>query len=107
LFVFVLFLSSPGRKDVNDEGKDTKFDWKRFWSYLRPHILKLLASICAALAVAFFNIKIPNMLGELVNTLSKFIGSGEAVQQAETSFVRSMSGPAFKLFSLYAAQVSI
>lgn len=52
-----------------------KFDWRKFWSYLRPHLVKLLGAILAALAVAYFNIQIPNMLGVVVNTLSKYARS--------------------------------
>jgi ATP-binding cassette subfamily B (MDR/TAP) protein 8 len=62
------------------DGKDTlKFDWWKFWSYLRPHILKLIGAILAALAVAYFNIQIPNFLGTLVNALARYAGadSGE------------------------------
>lgn len=52
-----------------------KFDWRMFWSYLRPHLVKLIGAILAALAVAYFNIQIPNMLGVVVNTLSKYARS--------------------------------
>lgn len=51
-----------------------KFDWKRFWKYLRNHLWKLLGSIAAALAVAYLNINIPSLLGQLVNALSKYAG---------------------------------
>jgi hypothetical protein len=54
---------------------DTKFDWKRLWKYLRNHIWKLLGAIAAALAVAYFNINIPSLLGQLVNALSKYSGT--------------------------------
>lgn len=53
-------------------GDGTKFDWMKFWSYLRPHLVKLIGAVMAALAVAYFNIQIPNMLGVVVNTLSKY-----------------------------------
>ena len=51
-----------------------KFDWWKFWGYLKPHFLKLIGAILAALAVAYFNIQIPNFLGILVNTLSRYAG---------------------------------
>lgn len=54
---------------------DGKFDWKRFWSYLRRHIWKLLGAVAAALAVAYLNINIPSLLGQLVNSLSKYAGT--------------------------------
>lgn len=52
-----------------------KFDWKRFWKYLKNHIWKLLGAIAAALAVAYLNINIPSLLGQLVNALSKYSGT--------------------------------
>lgn len=55
--------------------KDVKFDWRRFWRYLKNHIWKLLGAIAAALAVAYLNINIPSLLGQLVNALSKYAGS--------------------------------
>lgn len=54
--------------------KDVKFDWKRLWKYMRCHIGKLLGAIAAALIVAYLNINIPSLLGELINTLSKYVG---------------------------------
>lgn len=53
---------------------ETKFDWKRFWKYLKNHFWKLLGAIAAALAVAYLNINIPSLLGQLVNALSKYAG---------------------------------
>jgi len=54
--------------------KEIKFEWTLFWSYLSKHIIKLLGAICAALFVAYLNITIPSLLGELINTLSKYAG---------------------------------
>lgn len=54
---------------------NAKFDWKRFWMYLKRHLLKLLGAVAAALAVAYLNINIPSLLGELINALSKYAGS--------------------------------
>lgn len=33
----------------DDSNKDTKFDWKLFWSYLRPHILYFFAAIVVSI----------------------------------------------------------
>lgn len=54
--------------------QDLKLDWKRFWKYLRNHLWKLMGAIAAALAVAYLNINIPSLLGQLVNALSKYAG---------------------------------
>lgn len=61
--------------DIRLATAEVKFDWRRFWSYLKGHIWKLLGAIAAALAVAYFNINIPSLLGQLVNALSKYSGS--------------------------------
>lgn len=50
-------------------GDKSSFDWKKFWSYLKQHIVKLVGAVGAALAVAYLNISIPNLLGELVNKI--------------------------------------
>lgn len=63
---------------------DLKFDWSRLWKYLKSHLFKLLGAVIAALAVAYLNINIPSLLGELVNALSKFSGPGS--QESTSSF---------------------
>lgn len=72
---------------------DGKFDWKRFWSYLRRHIWKLLGAVAAALAVAYLNINIPSLLGQLVNSLSKYAGteSGTAKDFFQVNFGQAYS----------------
>lgn len=66
-----------GHKTPGTEGGGTvRFDWGKFWSYLRPHLVKLVGAVLAALAVAYFNIQIPNLLGVVVNTLSKYARAG-------------------------------
>lgn len=100
------------------------FDWKRFWHYLKPHLLKFLAAIGvsitlykyryffsepeshflkAALAVAYFNIKIPELLGIFVNSLSRYaLGTGEPFDT--TVFLQDMKRPAMNLFGMYIMQ---
>lgn len=80
---------------------DIKFDWKLLWSYLKNHFWKLLAAIAAALAVAYLNISIPSLLGQLVNTLSKY--SGEFNGSAK-DFLQDVKEPATKLLLSYFAQ---
>jgi hypothetical protein len=62
---------------------EVKFDWKRFWKYLKGHLWKLIGAIAAALAVAYLNINIPQLLGQLVNALSKYAGSSEVAGTAK------------------------
>lgn len=54
--------------------QEAKFDWKLLWKYLSKHLYKLLGAIAAALAVAYFNIYIPSLLGDLINSLTKYVG---------------------------------
>lgn len=82
---------------------DTKFDWRKFWEYLKPYIWELLGAIFAALAVAFINIKIPNLLGDLVNTLAKYANTFVKDPLSNT-FLRDVKTPAANLLGLYVLQ---
>lgn len=84
---------------------DGHFDWQRFWTYLRPHLVKLIGAICAALAVAYLNIQIPQLLGAFINTLSQYARNigGEASADAST-FLSTMREPAARLFGIYVLQ---
>lgn len=42
--------------------EDGKFDWWRFWTYLRPHIIKFLGAICVSYLIKFRSISIPIIL---------------------------------------------
>lgn len=59
----------------------------------------------AALAVAYFNIKIPELLGIFVNALSRYarIG-GDFADFDATTFLLEMKGPALNLFGMYVLQ---
>ncbi|XP_059608462.1 mitochondrial potassium channel ATP-binding subunit [Phlebotomus argentipes] len=82
-----------------------QFDWRRLWSYLRPHFLKLLGAVISAIVVAYLNIKIPIFLGVFVNTLSKYAGIGGAtVKTTLGEFLADIRRPGFHLFSLYGLQ---
>ena len=64
----------------------------------------------AAVVVAFANIQIPLMLGEIVNVVSGFCDN-EAVaanlQESAREFYQQIMGPATRLFQLYLVQVRI
>lgn len=84
---------------VRDYDKELKFDWKRFWFYLLPHIWYLIAAIIGALAVAALNIQIPHLMSGLVNVLAKF-GSTKDSEM----FFKEMKTPGFTLLGMYLAQ---
>lgn len=58
----------------------------------------------AALAVAYFNIKIPELLGIFVNALSRFARVGDFEEFDAGEFLSEMKGPAMNLFGMYLLQ---
>lgn len=59
----------------------------------------------AALAVAYFNIKIPELLGIFVNALSRYARIGADFMDFDaTTFLMEMKGPALNLFGMYVLQ---
>lgn len=83
-----------GYKALNDD--HLKFDWKKFWEYLRPHIWYLIAAIAGALVVALLNIQIPQIMGGVINVIAKFHKSEQ--------FMEEIKYPALKLSAMYIAQ---
>lgn len=57
----------------------------------------------AALVVAFINIRIPNLLGDLVNTLARYANT-YVMDPIHNSFAKDVSKPASNLLSLYLLQ---
>ncbi|GAB5568933.1 mitochondrial potassium channel ATP-binding subunit isoform X1 [Prionailurus iriomotensis] len=51
---------------------DSRFNWKLFWQFLRPHLLVLAAAIVLALGAALVNVQIPLLLGQLVEIVAKY-----------------------------------
>lgn len=60
--------------------------------------------IQAALAVAYFNIKIPELLGIFVNALTRYARIGDLEEFDATQFLMDMKAPAANLFSMYVLQ---
>ncbi|XP_050408183.1 mitochondrial potassium channel ATP-binding subunit [Patella vulgata] len=81
-----------------DDTPDPDFDWQEFLHMLWPEIWYLLASVASALAVALVNVKIPIMLGEIVNVISQF------TSQTAELFMEQIKGPALRLVVLYSVQ---
>lgn len=55
------------------------------------------------MAVAFFNIKIPELLGIFVNTLSRYAKIDDEVNSSN-GFMQDLKWPAFNLFGMYVLQ---
>ena len=90
-------------KESSDRGSQAVFQWRQFFSYLWPHIWYLLVAVACALVVAALNIQIPQMLGNIVNVVSRRI-STEEQQENAMSFLEEIKAPAFKMIKLYVAQ---
>lgn len=101
-FIFVFFLLGYQSNVIKSDS--IAFHWHFFWQYLRPHLLKFLGAISAALAVAYFNIKIPDLLGIFVNALAAFARIGHLDDFDATQFFMSMKTPTMNLFGLYILQ---
>nr|XP_049700797.1 mitochondrial potassium channel ATP-binding subunit isoform X1 [Helicoverpa armigera]XP_049700798.1 mitochondrial potassium channel ATP-binding subunit isoform X2 [Helicoverpa armigera]WRX06104.1 ABCB9 [Helicoverpa armigera] len=84
------------RPNVDED--TAKFDWEKFVSYLQPHKWLLVAAVASALVVAFLNVYIPAILGEVVNVLANQRHNPTA------DFLDDIRTPALKLIGLYMGQ---
>ncbi|KAJ8272983.1 hypothetical protein GJAV_G00095830 [Gymnothorax javanicus] len=75
-----------------------EFKWALLWEFVRPQILALLGAIVLAFGAAFLNIRIPLMLGELVNVVARYM------REHAGNYIREVQGPALKLLGLYGLQ---
>lgn len=87
--------------DIRIVKEPIKFDWARFWYYLKGHLWKLFGAVLAALAVAYLNINIPNLLGQLVNALASFTGNEF---KSTDSFFEACKKPVSGLLCSYLGQ---
>ncbi|XP_028934144.1 mitochondrial potassium channel ATP-binding subunit isoform X1 [Ornithorhynchus anatinus] len=78
--------------------KDPRFDWALFWHFVRPHLLALVAAIVLALGAALLNVKIPLLLGRLVEVVARHVGDSPG------SFLAEGRGPGLQLLVLYGLQ---
>lgn len=59
--------------------KEASFNWSMLWELMKPDILWFIfASICA-FGVAIVNIKIPILLGDLINSITSLLGNDPGV----------------------------
>lgn len=84
--------------DDTENTTEIDFDWKQFGELLWLDIVSLSIAIFCALATALVNIRIPLVVGELVNVLSKFAKDNTG------SFFEEISKPAMKLIGAYITQ---
>lgn len=77
---------------------DVDFEWKQFFQILWPDIYSLALAIVCALATAVVNIKLPLMVGEVVNVVSQF------TKDSGKDFIEEIKKPAMRLIVTYLIQ---
>ncbi|NXR11548.1 ABCB8 protein, partial [Semnornis frantzii] len=75
------------------------FDWPRFWTFLRPQLLALSAAVLLALGAALLNVRIPVLLGQLVNVVAR------CARGQVSGYLREVQQPALRLLAVYCLQV--
>ncbi|NWQ68605.1 ABCB8 protein, partial [Neopipo cinnamomea] len=74
------------------------FDWQLFWTFLRPQLLALSAAVVLALGAALLNVRIPVLLGQLVNVVA------QCARGHVPTYLREVRRPALRLLTLYCLQ---
>ncbi|NWV72375.1 ABCB8 protein, partial [Malurus elegans] len=74
------------------------FDWPLFWTFLRPQLLALSAAIVLALGAALLNVRIPVLLGQLVNVVAR------CARGHVPTYLREVRRPALHLLTVYCLQ---
>ncbi|NXT37236.1 ABCB8 protein, partial [Pelecanoides urinatrix] len=74
------------------------FDWPAFWTFLRPQLLALSAAVVLALGAALLNVRIPVLLGQLVNVVAR------CARSRVTGYLQEARRPALRLLAVYCLQ---
>ncbi|NXQ53217.1 ABCB8 protein, partial [Anthoscopus minutus] len=74
------------------------FDWPLFWTFLRPQLLALSAAVVLALGAALLNVRIPVLLGQLVNVVA------QCARGHVATYLREVRRPALHLLAVYCLQ---
>ncbi|NXY91668.1 ABCB8 protein, partial [Alcedo cyanopectus] len=74
------------------------FDWPAFWTFLRPQLLALSAAVVLALGAALLNVRIPVLLGQLVNVVAR------CARGHLTGYLQEARRPALRLLTIYCLQ---
>ncbi|NXR18790.1 ABCB8 protein, partial [Cinclus mexicanus] len=74
------------------------FDWPLFWTFLRPQLLALSAAVVLALGAALLNVRIPVLLGQLVNVVAR------CARGHVPTYLREVRRPALRLLAIYCLQ---
>ncbi|NXQ04876.1 ABCB8 protein, partial [Vidua macroura] len=74
------------------------FDWPLFWTFLRPQLLALSAAVVLALGAALLNVRIPVLLGQLVDVVAR------CARGHVSTYLREVRRPALRLLAVYCLQ---
>ena len=78
--------------------REPRFNWRLLWEFLEPDVILLVVATLTAFAVAIVNIKIPILLGGLVNSIT------ELVKSNQKDIFNELYPPCKKLVSYYIMQ---
>ncbi|XP_069715208.1 mitochondrial potassium channel ATP-binding subunit [Phaenicophaeus curvirostris] len=94
------FLGTPARCEeaAPPPRPDPPFDWGAFWALLRPQLLALSAAVVLALGAALLNVRIPVLLGQLVDVVA------QCARGPLTGYLRAVRRPALRLLATYCLQ---
>ncbi|XP_045025526.1 mitochondrial potassium channel ATP-binding subunit [Daphnia magna] len=88
----------------DEQSKQPKFDWNRFWELLRPHWWYLIIAVSSAFVVAILNIEIPRLLGDMINVVSNHLNNDS--ESAAGNYWQELKVPAMRLGIMYVAQAA-
>ncbi|XP_046446364.1 mitochondrial potassium channel ATP-binding subunit-like [Daphnia pulex] len=88
----------------DDQTKQLKFDWSRFWQLLKPHWWYLIIAVSSAFVVAILNIEIPRLLGSLINVVSNHMDVD--AENTVGAYWQELKVPAIRLGIMYLAQAA-
>ncbi|NXS57763.1 ABCB8 protein, partial [Brachypteracias leptosomus] len=74
------------------------FNWPMFWVFLRPQLLALSAAVVLALGAALLNVRIPVLLGQLVNVVAR------CARGQLSGYLQEVRRPALRLLAVYCLQ---
>jgi len=89
--------------DQKHNKKDAKFNWAMLWELMKPDIMWFVFAAVCAFAVALVNVKIPLLLGGLVNSITTLLRHESEIGDV----FEELYGPCKKLVISYIIQSSL
>ncbi|XP_022255918.1 ATP-binding cassette sub-family B member 8, mitochondrial-like isoform X2 [Limulus polyphemus] len=110
-YVYCESLQKPKRRQgkqkynemFDQKESEPQFDWQMFFHFLKPEMWFIIVAVVSAFVVALLNTKIPSLLGDVINVVSRFTRNGGSLDD-KTDFLQTVKGPAVHLVYLYLVQ---